>query len=50
MDGDFAAEQNGIGFNKIDSGIGHSLAEQSFLTPKQAALGLKLVQKYHKQF
>ena len=50
MDGDFAAEQNGIGFNKIDTGIGHSLAEQSFLTPKQAALGLKLVQKYHKQF
>lgn len=49
MDGDFAGELNGVGFNKIDTAIGHALAEQSYLTPKQAALGLKLVTKYHRQ-
>jgi SWI/SNF-related matrix-associated actin-dependent regulator 1 of chromatin subfamily A len=49
LDHDYAANRNGIGFNKIDSTIGHSLAERSFLTPKQAALGMKLIQKYRKQ-
>jgi SWI/SNF-related matrix-associated actin-dependent regulator 1 of chromatin subfamily A len=49
MDGDHAAELNGCGFGKIDVMIGHSLAERSNLTPKQAALGLKLCKKYHRQ-
>lgn len=49
LDGDYAANVNGVGFSKIDVQIGHSLAERDFLTPKQAALGLKLVRKYHKQ-
>ena len=49
LDHDYAANRNGMGFNKIDSTIGHSLAERSFLTPKQAALGMKLIQKYRKQ-
>jgi SWI/SNF-related matrix-associated actin-dependent regulator 1 of chromatin subfamily A len=49
LDRDYAANRNGMGFNKIDSAIGHSLAERSFLTPKQAALGMKLIQKYRKQ-
>ena len=49
LDRDYAANRNGMGFNKIDSEIGHSLAERSHLTPKQAALGMKLIQKYRKQ-
>jgi len=49
LDRDYAANRNGMGFNKIDSAIGHSLADRSFLTPKQAALGMKLIQKYRKQ-
>ncbi len=49
LDRDYAANRNGMGFNKIDSAIGHSLADRSFLTTKQAALGMKLVQKYRKQ-
>ena len=49
LDRDYAANRNGMGFNKIDSAIGHSLAERSQLTPKQAALGMKLIQKYRKQ-
>lgn len=49
MDADWASDLNGIGFNKIDTALGHSLAERASLTPKQAALGLKLCKKYHKQ-
>jgi SWI/SNF-related matrix-associated actin-dependent regulator 1 of chromatin subfamily A len=49
LDRDYAANRNGMGFNKIDSAIGHSLADRSILTPKQAALGKKLIQKYRKQ-
>jgi SWI/SNF-related matrix-associated actin-dependent regulator 1 of chromatin subfamily A len=48
-DPDRAGELNGVGFNKIDSNIGHSLAERDYLSPKQAAIGLKLVTKYHRQ-
>jgi SNF2 family DNA or RNA helicase len=49
MDTDFASEQNGIGFNKIDGEIGHSLAEAPYLHPRRAALGLKVIRKYHRQ-
>jgi hypothetical protein len=49
LDFDWAQEQNGIGFNKVDGRIGHSLAEQSRLTPKQAALGRKVLKKYRRQ-
>ncbi len=49
MDGDFAREQNGIGFSKMDVHIGHSLANAYTLTAKQAALGSKLVNKYRRQ-
>lgn len=45
-DGDYARGLNGIGYNKIDSGIGHSLADMPQLTPKQAALGMKICKKY----
>lgn len=49
MDTDRASEINNIGFNKIDGRIGHSLADQAELTPRQAALGLKVIRKYHRQ-
>jgi len=49
MDDDYAQQRNAVGFNKIDSTIGHSLAERPFLTAKQAALGAKLLKKYHRQ-
>jgi SNF2 family DNA or RNA helicase len=49
LDIDGARELNNVGFNKIDSGIGRTLAERSSLSPKQAALGAKLVKKYHRQ-
>lgn len=49
LDPDRAAELNGIGFNRIDNEVGHSLAEAPRLTPRQAALGLKIIQKYHRQ-
>ena len=46
---DYARSQNGVGFNKLDTEIGHQLAERGFLTPKQAALGKMLLAKYQKQ-
>ena len=49
MDADFAREVNNAGFSKIDVQIGHSLAERWELTPRQAALGSKLVNKYRRQ-
>ena len=49
MDGDMANELNGVGYNKIDTVIGHSLATQNSLTPKQAMLGYKIARKYHRQ-
>jgi SWI/SNF-related matrix-associated actin-dependent regulator 1 of chromatin subfamily A len=49
MDSDHAREINSMGFSKIDVQIGHSLAMREVLTPKQAALGAKLVNKYRRQ-
>lgn len=46
---DGAIALDGMGFNKIDTGIGKSLAGRSQLTPRQAALGKKLVIKYQRQ-
>jgi len=46
---DGAHALDGYGFNKLDVGIGHSLAEAAHLTPKQAALGARLVNKYRRQ-
>jgi len=48
-DPDRARVINDIGFNKIDNAIGHSLAESARLTPRQAALGKRIVLKYHRQ-
>jgi SWI/SNF-related matrix-associated actin-dependent regulator 1 of chromatin subfamily A len=49
MDSDHARELNGAGFSKIDVYLGHSLADRFELTPRQAALGSKLVNKYRRQ-
>jgi len=46
---DGAQAQDGAGFNKCDTGIGKRLAGLSTLTPKQAALGKRLVHKYRRQ-
>lgn len=47
---DGANALDGMGFNKVDTVIGKSLAASPKLTPKQAALGKKLVHKYRGQF
>lgn len=49
LDEDFATRRNDLGFSKVDGYIGHSLANQARLTPRQAVLGQKLVRKYHRQ-
>jgi hypothetical protein len=49
MDPDRAREQNDMGFNKFDSVIGHSLAQQPYLTQRQAVLAWKILRKYHRQ-
>jgi hypothetical protein len=46
---DGARLEDGVGFNAYDTDIGKSLAEQSSLTQKQAALGRKILRKYSKQ-
>jgi len=46
---DGAQARDGAGFNKCDSGIGKRLAGLPTLTPKQAALGKRLVHKYRRQ-
>ena len=46
---DGARQEDGMGFNKFDTIIGKSLAGAISLSPKQAALGQKLVRKYRRQ-
>lgn len=50
-DTDRAREQNGIGFNRIDNTLGHSLAEQIAigLTDKQWTVAVKIAMRYPKQ-
>ena len=43
---DYAGKRDGAGYNKLDARIGHSLASQKVLTPRQAALGAKILHKY----
>lgn len=45
---DGALRRDGTGFSKVDSMIGHELASQSSLTPRQAALGRRLLMKYRR--
>ena len=46
---DGAVYLDGVGFNKIDAGIGKRLADLGTLTPRQASLGKLIVTKYRKQ-
>lgn len=48
-DDDHAAQLNGVGFNKIDSNFGNSLAKCESLTDKQAQAALKMCKKYWRQ-
>lgn len=50
LDPDYAGLANGVGFNKMDGPIGHSLAcWHGDLTPRQAVTARKLFRKYHNQ-
>ncbi|HOM83174.1 MAG TPA: hypothetical protein PLZ94_15465, partial [Armatimonadota bacterium] len=52
FDYDSAMKRNAVGFNKMDTRIGKELAARSVsrrLTPGEAALGRKLVQRYQGQ-
>ena len=44
-----AAMRDDMGFNGCDARIGHSLARLSRLSPKQVALGRRLLIKYRRQ-
>lgn len=44
-----AQTYDGAGFNKMDSGLGKSLAAQQRLSPKQAAMALEMLRKYSGQ-
>lgn len=46
---DGATSLDGMGFNKIDTRVGRSLAEAERLSPRQAALGRRIVMKYRRQ-
>jgi hypothetical protein len=50
FDGDRARVINGAGFSKMDTRFGCELAERSFLTPRQAEVGAKMVRKYRRQY
>ena len=49
LDEDFARVRNGVGFNGLDTSFGHSLAEMTSLTPRQASAGKRMIAKYHRQ-
>lgn len=46
---DGAHAKDDAGFNRLDTAIGKRLASLPFLTPRQVALGLRLVRKYRRQ-
>lgn len=46
---DGARRTDHMGFNMVDAQIGHALAAQPTLSPRQAVLGQKIIGKYHRQ-
>lgn len=46
---DGALKLDGAGFNKVDQRVGHELAQQNWLSPRQASLGRVLLKRYRKQ-
>ena len=49
FDDDHAQEKNGVGFNKMDSEIGHTLADAPEWTQRMAEIARQLVNKYRRQ-
>ncbi|MGP1677892.1 MAG: SNF2-related protein [Burkholderiales bacterium] len=49
LDADHARQLNDMGFNRMDSRIGHDLAGRPTLTARQAALGQLIAHKYRRQ-
>ena len=45
---DRARTINGVGFGKMDNEVGHSLAAAGRLSPRQAALGQKILRRYRR--
>lgn len=50
MDSDRARQLNAAGFSKTDTEFGCELAARQSLTPRQAAVGARMVRKYRKQY
>jgi hypothetical protein len=46
---DGALKKDDVGFSGVDVQIGHALAHRVSLTDKQAALGARILLKYHRQ-
>ena len=46
---DWANTIDGVGYNKIDSRIGHELADYARLSAKQAVLAKRIIRKYQRQ-
>jgi len=49
MDEDFARISHGVGINGLDTSFGHTLAEMTSLTPRQASAGKRMIAKYRRQ-
>lgn len=49
MDEDHASVENGEGFNKLDTELGHALAYKDLLTREEHKLGKALIKKYKNQ-
>jgi hypothetical protein len=48
-DQDYAKDKNDIGFNAIDTRVGHWLAQKAVITTEQAIVGMEMIKKYRKQ-
>jgi len=46
---DYASGKDGMGFNKFDAPFGHTMADKTFLSNKQAAACERMLKKYHRQ-
>ena len=46
---DGAWQLDDVGFNKIDTQIGHAFAARASLSPRQAVFAAKLARKYRRQ-
>lgn len=49
LDLDYARGKNTVGWSKLDSRIGHSLAERNWLSPKQVVLAVRICNTHRRQ-